>query len=42
MGQDVDIVIYDDIYVKIKIVLNEECWNEEDGFYYDLGFGEQI
>ena len=22
--------------------LNERCWNEADGFYYDLGYGQQI
>lgn len=22
--------------------INTLCWNEEDGFYYDLGYGEQI
>ena len=30
------------MFEKVKTALNKHCWNEEDGFYYDLGFGEQI
>jgi len=33
---------YDDFHAKVKNALNEKCWNEEDGFYYDLGFDKQI
>ena len=33
---------YDDFHFKVKQALNESCWNEEDSFYYDLGFDKQI
>lgn len=33
---------YEDFHVKVKNALNEKCWNEEDSFYYDLGFDKQI
>jgi len=37
-----DIVYYQDIHSKIKEALNQNCWSEQDKFYYDLGFGEQV
>jgi len=33
---------YEDFHSKVKNALNEKCWNEEDRFYYDLGFDKQI
>ncbi|NAS10742.1 MGH1-like glycoside hydrolase domain-containing protein [Poritiphilus flavus] len=42
IGKEEDIEGYDSFHAKVKTALNEECWNEEDGFYYDLGFGKQI
>ena len=42
IGKDEDIANYETIHAKIKQALNKNCWNEQDGFYYDLGFGEQI
>jgi hypothetical protein len=33
---------YEDFHSKVKNALNEKCWNEEDSFYYDLGFDKQI
>jgi Trehalase len=27
---------------EIGIAVNARCWNEDDGFYYDLGYGQQI
>ena len=37
-----DVAYYETIHAKIKNALNENCWSDKDGFYYDLGFGEQI
>ena len=42
IGADADIPAYDAFHEKVKTAMNKDCWNEEDGFYYDLGFGEQI
>lgn len=42
IGKDVDIPAYEEFHRKVKEALNKYCWNEEDGFYYELGFGEQI
>jgi hypothetical protein len=33
---------YDEFHSKVSKALNEKCWNEADGFYYDLGFDKQI
>jgi len=33
---------YDEFHSKVSGALNEKCWNDEDGFYYDLGFDKQI
>jgi len=33
---------YDEFHSKVSNALNEKCWNDEDGFYYDLGFDKQI
>ncbi len=37
-----DIEYFENIHGRIKTSLNKHCWNEEDQFYYDLGFGEQV
>ncbi len=37
-----DIENYVSIHSKISKALNEHCWNDEDGIYYDLGFNKQI
>ena len=42
VGMNQDVAHYETIHAKIKKALNENCWSDEDGFYYDLGFGEQI
>ncbi|MEL7221599.1 MAG: trehalase family glycosidase [Bacteroidota bacterium] len=42
IGKEDDIAAYEDFHTQVKAALNEHCWNEEDGCYYDLGFGEQI
>ncbi|KZS41362.1 hypothetical protein AWE51_21915 [Aquimarina aggregata] len=33
---------YTSIHNTITVAVNKCCWNEEDGMYYDLGFGKQI
>lgn len=37
-----DIAGYKKIYDETRKAINEHCWNEADGFYYDLGYGNQI
>lgn len=41
-GNDGDVKNFDFFHMELKDAINEKCWNEEDGFYYDLGFGKQI
>ena len=33
---------YNTFYQETKNAINQLCWNEEDGFYYDLGYSKQI
>jgi len=42
IGLTNEISQYDDFHSKVSKALNEKCWNEDDGFYYDLGFDKQI
>ena len=42
IGLTEDMSEYDDFHSKVSKALNEKCWNENDGFYYDLGFDKQI
>jgi hypothetical protein len=42
IGETNDIKTYDKLHTKIKLALNEKCWNNEDAFYYDLGNEKQI
>ena len=41
-GNNSDIKKYEKFHSELKEAINANCWNEEDGFYYDLGFGKQI
>ncbi|MCR9133419.1 MAG: hypothetical protein NXI08_12610 [bacterium] len=41
-GKLEDIPQYDAFHNRVKLAINDLCWNEEDAFYYDLGYGEQI
>ncbi|HTE00505.1 MAG TPA: trehalase family glycosidase [Mucilaginibacter sp.] len=41
-GQQADITAYRKFHTETKEALNKHCWNEEDGFYYDLGYGKQV
>ena len=42
VGEEEDIPGYEEFHQGVKEAFNRDCWNEEDGFYYDLGFGKQI
>ncbi|MBA2248950.1 MAG: hypothetical protein H0W12_02020 [Chitinophagaceae bacterium] len=37
-----DIADYRQFYHETKVAINAFCWNDTDGFYYDLGYGKQI
>ncbi|NNK53978.1 MAG: hypothetical protein HKO97_05385 [Flavobacteriaceae bacterium] len=41
-GNEDDISIFEDIHSRIKLAINEKCWNNRDNFYYDLGFDKQV
>ena len=41
-GNRPDISNYKMFHRDVSKAINEKCWSEEDGFYYDLGFGKQI
>ena len=42
IGANEDIPAYESFHAEIKQALNDLCWNNEDAFYYDLGYGKQI
>ncbi|MGB5227697.1 MAG: trehalase family glycosidase [Eudoraea sp.] len=42
IGATDDIQFYEDFHAEVKDALNSLCWNDEDAFYYDLGFEKQI
>jgi hypothetical protein len=42
IGRRKDQIRFRIVQADIAAALNELCWNEEDGFYYDLGYGQQI
>lgn len=37
-----DIEKYNAFYQETKDAVNQFCWNDDDGFYYDLGYSKQI
>jgi hypothetical protein len=37
-----DVLPYQEFYNETKDAINKYCWNDEDKFYYDLGYGKQI
>ncbi|HMJ46957.1 MAG TPA: trehalase family glycosidase [Ferruginibacter sp.] len=37
-----DVASFQQVYNETKGAINKYCWDEEDGFYYDLGYGKQI
>lgn len=40
--QQKDISTYRKYYTETRDAINTLCWNDEDGFYYDLGYSKQI
>jgi len=42
IDQNDDVETFTEFHSKVKQALNELCWNNVDGFYYDLGYGKQI
>ena len=42
IGQTADAPAYAQAHAEIGRAVNLHCWNEVDGFYYDLGYGAQI
>jgi neutral trehalase len=42
IGEDKDVPVWQRFYDETKQAINERCWHEEDGFYYDLGYGKHI
>ena len=41
-GNGQDVTQFDEFHSALKKAINEKCWSEEDGFYYDLGFDKLI
>ena len=41
-GNQNEVSEFEAIHTNIKNAINEKCWDEEDGFYYDLGFDKRI
>ncbi len=42
VNENKDIETYREFYNETKEAVNRHCWNEEDAFYYDLGYSKQI
>ena len=42
IGETKDIPAYEAFHAEVKTALNDLCWDDDDAFYYDLGYGEQI
>jgi hypothetical protein len=42
IGETDDLAAYADAHADVARAVNQHCWNESDGFYYDLGYGAQI
>jgi hypothetical protein len=42
IGETGDVAAYVQAHTDIGRAVNERCWSEADGFYYDLGYGAQI
>lgn len=42
IGKTEDIKFYENFHAEVKDALNSLCWNNEDAFYYDLGYNKQI
>ncbi|WP_411893440.1 MGH1-like glycoside hydrolase domain-containing protein [Winogradskyella sp. A2] len=42
IGENADIDTFDEFHSKVAKAINDKCWSEADGFYYDLGFDKQV
>lgn len=42
IGQGDDVAAYRTFHDEVAQAVNDLCWHEGDGFYYDLGYGRQI
>ena len=42
IGETADVAAHAQAHADIGRAVNLHCWNEADGFYYDLGYGAQI
>lgn len=42
IGEIQDIPQFEAFHAEVKDALNELCWSEEDGFYFDLGYDKQV
>lgn len=42
LHQNADIDYFSGFHKEVADAINQHCWNEEEGFYYDLGYGKQI
>ena len=42
IGRNEDIEAFESFHAKVAKAINDKCWSEEDGFYYDLGFDKQV
>ncbi|MEP4599255.1 MAG: trehalase family glycosidase [Cyclobacteriaceae bacterium] len=42
IGETTHIALYDSFHEELKEALNQKCWNNEDAYYYDLGYGKHI
>lgn len=42
IGREEDVSAWQAIATETADAINEKCWNESDGFYYDLGYDQQI
>ena len=42
VGNSVEVAAYARHHADIGRAINTHCWSEQDGFYYDLGYGRQI
>ena len=42
VNEEKDIEKYTAFYKETKDAINQLCWNDDDGFYYDLGYSKQI
>ena len=42
IGQEQEARHYQTLHAQIASAINQLCWSEADGFYYDLGYGQQI